>query len=375
MLGPMVVPILAMAIWLGLALAAAIYGTCTRSPSCGTKASEARRLGPYTLWRPPLGSGGMGEVYLAEHALLRRPCAVKVIRPERAHDRATIDRFEREVQATASLTHPNTVRIFDYGIAEDGTFYYTMEYLPGLTLQAMVRDHGPLTPDRAVHFLLQACSALREAHGKGLIHRDIKPSNLMACRPGGLPDVIKVLDFGLVQSDRAEVPPGDPGARAYVAGTPDYVSPEQAAGREEIDARSDLYSLGAVAYYLGSGRPPCVKSTAVEVLLAHMAEPVPPIRVEGGAIPPDLEAVILRCLQKEPADRFRSAECLERALAACRCAGEWSGSMADRWWQEHPVREPRAERRCVGSHPRPSSRGFPKGGRGIRPDPRICRRR
>src|SRR5262249_52007665 len=159
---------------------------------------EARKLGQYVL-RQRLGSGGMGEVYLAEHVLLRRPCAVKLIRPDRTTDSNSLLRFEREVQATATLNHPNTVQIFDYGHAEDGTFYYAMEYLPGLNLEELVKRHGPLPPERALHLLRQVCGALHEAHAGGLIHRDIKPSNIITCERGGLHDVAKLLDFGLVR--------------------------------------------------------------------------------------------------------------------------------------------------------------------------------
>jgi serine/threonine-protein kinase len=295
------------------------------------EASEARRLGQYQL-KERLGAGGMGEVYLAEHRLLKRPCAVKLIHPERAGDAAALRRFEREVRATAQLTHPNTVEIYDYGHAEDGTFYYVMEYLPGLDLDDLVTRYGPVPPARAVHFLRQLCGALQEAHAAGLVHRDIKPGNVLVCRHGGRHDVAKLLDFGLVQATGARG--GDPSrltATGAVVGTPAYMAPEQARGAEAADARSDLYSLGALGYFLLAGRPPFQGGTTLEVMLAHVQEPVPPL----ANAPADLEAVLRRCLAKAPADRFPDAGSLDEALAGCACVGEWTEARARAWWQEH----------------------------------------
>src|SRR5262249_15056588 len=196
--------------------------------------------------------------------------AVKLIRPEKAGDPAMLARFEREVRATARLRHWNTVRIFDYGRSADGTFYYVMEHLTGLTLQELVEKHGPLPPARAVHLLRQACGALREAHGVGLVHRDLKPANIMACELGGEHDVVKLLDFGLVKA----VDPGEGEEtltrEGAVAGTPAYMSPEQAAGAGGLDARSDIYSLGAVAYFLLTGRPPFDRGSAIQGIAAHL---------------------------------------------------------------------------------------------------------
>jgi eukaryotic-like serine/threonine-protein kinase len=216
--------------------------------------AEARQLGQYRL-RRRIGSGGMGEVYLAEHQLLKRPCALKLIRPGAVADPNALERFEREVQITATLSHPNTVEVFDYGRTEDGTYYYVMEYLPGLSLAELVERHGPLPPARAVYLLRQVCSALREAHAGGLIHRDVKPSNIFAARRGGMDDVAKLLDFGLVRpvaKPRAAHLSGE----GQILGTPLFMSPEQATGGGDADERSDIYSLGAVAYYLLTGRPP-----------------------------------------------------------------------------------------------------------------------
>jgi hypothetical protein len=295
------------------------------------EASEARRLGQYQL-KERLGGGGMGEVYLAEHLLLKRPCAVKLIHPQSAGDAEVLRRFEREVRATAQLTHANTVAIYDYGHAEDGTFYYVMEYLPGLDLDDLVTRYGPLPPARAVHFLRQLCGALQEAHAAGLVHRDIKPSNVLVCRHGGLHDVAKLLDFGLVRAAGAR---GDDPARltakGAVLGTPAYMAPEQARRAEAADARSDLYSLGALGYFLLAGRPPFQGGTALEVMLAHVHEAVPPL----ANAPTDLEAVLRRCLAKAPADRFPDAGGLDEALAGCAGADEWTEARARAWWQEH----------------------------------------
>jgi serine/threonine-protein kinase len=229
----------------GLASLLAVFGA-HRLETLRRGAAEARKLGQYQL-KQCLGSGGMGEVYLAEHVLLRRPCALKLIRPELAGNPTSLRRFEREVQVTATLTHPNTVEIYDYGHAEDGTFYCVMEYLPGLDLEQLVSRHGPLPPQRAVHLLRQVCGSLAEAHAAGLIHRDIKPGNIIVCRRGGHHDVAKLLDFGLVRGPDL----GQNGPKltreGTIAGTPAYMAPEQAASRDDLDARSDVYSLGALA--------------------------------------------------------------------------------------------------------------------------------
>ncbi len=294
---------------------------------------EARQLGQYRLGRR-IGAGGMGEVYLAEHQLLKRPCALKLIRPGRATDRQVFERFEREVRLTATLSHPNTVEIFDYGRTEDGTYYYVMEYLPGLSLADLVERHGPLPPGRVVYLLRQVCMALGEAHASGLIHRDVKPSNIFAARRGQMDDVAKLLDFGLVLPPAKERAARHDDDEDRLLGTPLFMSPEQAMGVPELDERSDIYSLGAVAYYLLTGRPPFDRGGSVGVMIAHAREPlVPPSSIRAG-IPEDLERVVLRCLAKAPVDRFADAESVERALAACACAADWDQSRASRWWRD-----------------------------------------
>jgi serine/threonine-protein kinase len=305
------------------------------------EAFEARQFGQYRL-KKLLGAGGMGEVYLAEHQLLKRPCAIKVIRANKAADPHALARFHAEVRATAKLTHWNTVEIFDYGSTTDGTFYYVMEYLPGLSLSDLVERFGPLPAERVIHLLEQTCDALAEAHSAGLIHRDIKPGNIFAAQRGGIYDVAKLLDFGLVKP----IVPLD-GANLTVAGTitgsPLYMAPEQAGNDHKPDARSDIYSLGAVAYYLLAGQPPFDSKNAIKVLAAHLHEPVVPPSHHRADVPADLEAVVMRCLAKDPDHRFSSAGALARALADCEAAGRWTRDMAREWWQNIDHHESRKE--------------------------------
>jgi serine/threonine-protein kinase len=324
-------------ILMGTAVAVAVFGS-HRFEVLRRAAFQAKQLGRYRL-KQKLGAGGMGEVHLAEHELLRRPCAIKLIRPDQQGDPTAMRRFEREVQAMATLTHPNTVEVFDYGRSDDGTFYYVMEFLPGLNLETLVSRYGPVPAGRAVHFLRQVCRALREAHEIGLLHRDIKPSNIIACERGGVYDVAKLLDFGLVQG---QVLKGD-GDRVTIQGTilgsPAYLSPEQAAGKTDVDARADIYSLGGVGYYLLTGQPPFVRETAMELLLAHAYEPVLPPGKWQPDVPADVEAVILRCLSKKPEDRFADVTILEQALAACGVAGAWDEEQARQWWKSRRVEQ------------------------------------
>jgi len=305
-----------------------VYGTHIMN-SLRVEAFEARQFGQYRLLSP-LGEGGMGQVYLAEHQLLKRPCAIKLIRPEQAGNPQSLARFEREVRATAKLTHWNTIDIYDYGRTADGTFYYVMEYLPGLDLGQLVSRFGPLPPARVIHLLRQLCAALREAHLAGLIHRDIKPSNVIVTTRGGVYDVVKLLDFGLAK------PIADEEAtrltqEGVIAGTPRFISPEQCSARGHIDARSDIYSLGAVAYVLLTGRPPFDQRNAVDLVLAHIRDPVPPLSHGTANIPEDLERIVLRCLAKQPQERFSSVEALDAALGACAAAGRWTQEQARTW--------------------------------------------
>jgi tRNA A-37 threonylcarbamoyl transferase component Bud32 len=320
------------AILLGLAALIAIFGSY-KINVLQREAVVARELGQYRL-RQKLGSGGMGEVYLAEHMLLRRQCALKLIRPDQTADATNLERFEREVQAMAALTHWNTVEVYDYGRADDGTFYYVMEYLPGLSLQDLVEKFGPLPPERAVHFLRQVCSALQEAHALPLIHRDIKPSNVIAAQRGGIHDVAKLLDFGLVQCLGSQVDAHKLTVQGVILGSPPYMAPEQSLGRSNLDARTDIYSVGALAYFLLTGQPPFIRETAMELLVAHAHEKPTPISELRPEVPADLQAIVMRCLEKEPGRRFQDAESLENSLAQCGVSDLWTRQSAARWWEE-----------------------------------------
>jgi serine/threonine-protein kinase len=295
------------------------------------KVDEAEQLGQYTL-AEKIGEGGMGVVYRAHHAMLRRPTAVKLLRPDDAGE-ANLVRFEREVQLTSKLTHPNTIAIFDYGRTADGVFYYAMELLDGLTLEELVSAHGPLSAARTIHVLRQMCGALAEAHSIGLIHRDVKPANVVLCERGGAADVVKVVDFGLVKDlgDDAGVTQAN-----TLAGTPLYMSPEAVRDPATIDARSDLYAVGAVAYYLLTGKDVFEGATILEVCSHHLrSTPVAPSERSGRDLPDDLESLVLSCLEKDPAARPKDARTLGAALARCGDAGGWTEEEATTWWRAH----------------------------------------
>jgi serine/threonine-protein kinase len=294
---------------------------------------HARKLGQYTLVEK-LGEGGMGAVYRARHSMLRRPTALKLIRPDKA-DPATINRFEREVQLTATLTHPNTVTIYDYGRTEDGTFYYVMEFLEGADLGVIVKLTGPMLPQRAVHVLIQVAQALAEAHKKGLIHRDIKPANVLLTYTH-VPDVVKVVDFGLVKDLRAE-PSEMTAQQGVLTGTPTFMSPEAIARPETVDARSDVYSLGCLAYYLLTASPVFNAATTIEICSQHLHAVPTPISVKSKReVPKTLEALVLRCLSKNPDERPTSSEVVAQLQAmANEPWGRWHESDAAVWWRSH----------------------------------------
>jgi len=291
--------------------------------------SAAEQLGQYTLVRR-IGEGGMGVVYEAHHVLLRRSTAVKRMHPRRGVGPDEIARFEREVRLMSTLSHPNTVAVYDYGCTSDGVFYYAMEYLGGgIDLDRLVARHGKQPIDRVVRILVQVCGALQEAHDRNMVHRDIKPPNIILCERGGMPDVAKVVDFGLVKEIEAEPEL----SRQIVVGTPAYLSPE-AVTDEPVGPAADLYSLGCVAYFLITGRQVFESRVAIELCIAHSTkQPTPPSQLVP-AIPAALEAIILRCLAKQPADRFASAAALADALRAVPATGDWDLGRATRWWAD-----------------------------------------
>jgi serine/threonine-protein kinase len=306
----------------------------------GQQVSRERELGSYRLGER-LGSGGMGDVYLATHRMLARPAAIKLIRPEvlASSDDATaqlaMTRFKREAEAAARLRSPHTVELYDFGVTEDGTLYTVMELLEGLTLQALVRDHGPLPPARVVHILRQVCDSLQEAHVSGLIHRDIKPANIHVGRLGLRHDFVKVLDFGLVKSvvDR-EPNPGLATEMGLTPGTPAYMAPE-AAGADAVDARADIYAVGCVAYYLLSGKLVFEGTSGLQMMARHLQEaPVPPSRRTEQYVPAELDQLVLACLAKDPADRPQTAAAVAAALDAME-VGSWSEADASTWWSRH----------------------------------------
>jgi serine/threonine-protein kinase len=331
-------------LFMALGAVTAIFGTHTIN-TFRTEAFRARQLNQYRLGKK-LGAGGMGEVYLAEHQLLKRPCAIKLIKPALSRKERVLARFELEVRATARLSHWNTVEVYDYGRTDDGTFYYVMEYLPGLSLQELVDRHGPLPPERVIYLLRQACDALHEAHQMGLIHRDLKPPNIFAAFRGGRYDVAKLLDFGLVKPTRADSSPVLT-REGTVTGSPLYMAPEQIMQTSQADARTDLYGMGSIAYFLLTGQPPFMSNDAMTVMVAHARDPVvPPSRLRSG-VPDDLEKVVLRCLEKNPGARFQDAHSLATALDSCTDASGWSPEQAALWWQAHEpaasIQEPIAE--------------------------------
>jgi serine/threonine-protein kinase len=300
---------------------------------------DIRRLGQYTLEKK-LGEGGMGVVYRASHAMLRRPTAVKLLSPDRS-GKDDLARFEREVQRTAMLTHPNTVTVFDYGRTTDGVFYYAMELLEGASLEEIVELDGAQPEERVIHLLEQAAASLAEAHDAGLIHRDVKPGNILVVDRGGIADLVKVVDFGLVKvvglgtSGDAMSEPALSVANT-ITGTPLYIAPEAVTEPESVDARTDIYALGAVGYWLLTGTHVFRGRSIVEVLGHHLhSVPEPPSARLGAPVAPDLEAVLLACLAKRPEDRPASAHVLRERLRACAAFGRWTNDRAARWWARH----------------------------------------
>ena len=289
---------------------------------------EAQQMGQYTLGRK-IGEGGMGAVYEAHHALLRRPTAIKLLPPAKAGADNLI-RFEREVQITAELSHPNTVAVFDYGRSSDGVFYYAMEYLDGVDLDTLVHVDGAQRAPRVVHILMQVCGALEEAHGKGLIHRDIKPANILLCERGGVPDFAKVVDFGLVK----EIADSSQSTGSLAAGTPAYISPEAVMAPDKIGAPSDIYGLGAVAYFLLTGRPIFDAKTAMEMCVHHArTKPTPLHERSHHPLSNELQTIVMSCLAKDPGQRPQSAAELRKLLISVPEASLWTEVEASLWWR------------------------------------------
>lgn len=292
---------------------------------------EAKRLGQYRL-EERLGAGSMGVVYKGQHAMLRRSTAIKMLNPDMVND-YSISRFEREVQTTCKLNNPNTIAIYDYGRTPEGVFYYAMEYLDGIDLEALVERYGPQPEGRVIHILNGVCSSLAEAHSLGLVHRDIKAANVMVNRRGGGADVVKVLDFGLVKALDESRLTQQSGA---MAGTPLYMSPEAIQAPNNVDARSDIYSIGALGYFLLTGKPVFDADTLIQVCHDHVHTiPELPSKRLGKPVSPALEAALLACLEKSRDDRPQSAITLVELLNRAPTAGSWSVREADCWWLEY----------------------------------------
>jgi len=301
---------------------------------------EANELGQYAL-EEKLGAGGMGEVWRARHRLLVRAAAIKLIRPDflaesRTDQDRVMRRFEREALATASLRSPHTVQLYDFGETDDGTLFYVMELLVGIDLETLVSRFGPVPAERAIHILVQVCHSLDEAHRNGLTHRDIKPANIFASGTGTERDFVKVLDFGLVQLRSVRTDRGDLTAEASVACTPAYAAPEIARGESRYDHRVDIYAVGCVAYWLVTGRRVFEGETTLQLLMNHASTPPPPPQTRTELpIPPDLEQLIMECLEKDPGRRPASADVLAQRLSACRVSEAWTHERAERWWRAH----------------------------------------
>jgi serine/threonine-protein kinase len=290
-----------------------------------------------------LGQGGMGEVWRAQHRLLARDAAIKLVRPEvlgagsDADTRLVLRRFEREARATAALTSPHTIDVFDFGVTSEGTFYYVMELLAGRDLESFVRDFGPVPAERAIFLLRQICHSLADAHARGLVHRDIKPANIYLCRMGLEYDFVKVLDFGLVKYRKPASGQQTLATLDYhTTGTPAYMAPEFILGGTDVDRRADVYALGCVAYYLLTGELVFEADTPMKMLMQHVqAIPVPPSERTELPIPPELDAIVLACLEKDPNKRPQNAEEMLQMAQDCQTCEGWSQAAAKSWWERH----------------------------------------
>jgi serine/threonine-protein kinase len=308
----------------------------------GRRLREAQELGAYHLVEL-LGRGGMGEVWRAEHRLLARGAAIKLIRPEvlgasgSAEGRIMLKRFEREAQATAALSSPHTIRLFDFGVTHEGTFYYVMELLAGRDLESLVREFGPVPANRAIHLLRQVCHSLADAHARGLVHRDIKPANIYVCRMGLEYDFVKVLDFGLVKfNDKSASVAQETMLTASntTTGTPAFMAPEVILGQTDVDRRADVYALGCVAYYLLTGQFVFDADTPMKMFLHHVQTmPTPPSQRTELPIPRALDDLVMACLEKDPDKRPQDAERLFEMACHCGSSEAWDNAMARHWWE------------------------------------------
>ena len=322
----------------------------------------AKQLGQYTL-QEKIGEGAMGTVYQAQHAMLRRPTAVKLLRAEKINE-TTLGRFEREAQMTSRLTHPNTIAVYDYGRTANHVFYYAMEYLAGVDLKTLVKKTGALLPARVIHLLTQVCGALHEAHGMGLVHRDIKPANIFLTERAGDPDFVKVVDFGLVKDLSGEHDVELTQVNT-LTGTPLYLSPEAIRAPSKVGPPSDLYALGAVGYYLLTDQPLFQAETIVDVCTKHLKEtPVRPSERTSRSVPEDLEDVILTCLAKHPKDRPANAAVLAQMLGSCADAGRGGPEHARSWWKAHGAE-------LLGAEHRASREGIQRGAENLNVDLRA----
>lgn len=300
--------------------------------------SKAQRMGKYLI-KGEIGKGGMGTVYEASHSFLRRPTAIKVMMPAEHDPETAVARFEQEVKLASSLTHPNTITIFDYGHCAGYTFYYAMELLEGMNLEKFVQKFGPLDANRAIYILEQVCGALAEAHNRGIIHRDIKPSNIFLTERGGLYDFVKVLDFGLAKDIR-----GTGGAditkAGVLLGTPRYIAPESVHSQGKADGRTDIYMLGSVAYWILTGQPPFAGSSSVDLIVDHVKNtPKKPSEISELPIPDALDDVVMKCLEKDPNDRFQTPLKLSEALEQIMLGKKWDQKQAKEWWELHLPKE------------------------------------
>jgi serine/threonine-protein kinase len=308
----------------------------------GRRLREAQELGSYKLVEP-LGHGGMGEVWRAEHRMLARSAAIKLVRPEvlgtagEAETRLLLKRFEREAKATSALSSPHTIQVFDFGVTNEGRFYYVMELLSGRDIESLVREFGPVSADRAIFLLRQASHSLADAHARGLVHRDIKPANIYVCRMGLEFDFVKVLDFGLVKFNaRGAQQQTLVTADHKTTGTPAYMAPEIILGETDVDRRADVYSLGCVAYYLLTGQLVFEAANQMKMLLQHVqAEPVPPSRRTEMPIPREMDDLVMACLEKDPDKRPQNAVELFELACGCRACEAWSNAKAQQWWETH----------------------------------------